>query len=160
MNELSVLSERPWKRALPLPSCMEGYLQGKRASRHGAGKHFSLTQFRPKSLALKHIQRSSEAEWNELFAERSELAARIDQRVADRIREAAVMLRDSVEINARKRGGVPVFKGTRVPIALILAELANNANVPEIAEDLGLSEDLIRGFLEGMAIHFDRSFIQ
>jgi uncharacterized protein (DUF433 family) len=81
-----------------------------------------------------------------------------DLRVADRIREAAAMLRDSVEINARKRGGVPVFKGTRVPIALILAELANDAKLSEIAEDLGLSEDLIRGFLEGMAIHFDRSF--
>ena len=77
----------------------------------------------------------------------------------ERIREAASMLQGCVEINIDKRGGVPVFKGTRVPIALILAELANNASVPEIAEDLALSEDLIRGFLRGLAIHFDRPFM-
>ena len=46
-----------------------------------------------------------------------------------------------------------MFKGMRVPIAPILAELANDAKLSEIAEDLGLSEDAIRGFLEGMAIH-------
>ena len=78
----------------------------------------------------------------------------------ERIREAAVMLRDCVEINIDKRGSVPVFKGTRVPIALILAELANNASMREIAEDLALSEELIRGFLQGMAIHFDRPFLK
>ena len=88
------------------------------------------------------------------------LEDRVDQRLAERLREAAGMLCDSIEINAGKRGGVPVFKGTRVPIALILAELANNASVPEIAEDLGLSEQLIRGFLQGMAIHFDRPFVK
>jgi uncharacterized protein (DUF433 family) len=86
------------------------------------------------------------------------LENRVDKRLAERLREAAAMLHDSIEINAGKRGGVPVFKGTRVPIALVLAELANNANMAEIAEDLDLSEELVRGFLEGMAIHFDRPF--
>lgn len=75
-----------------------------------------------------------------------------------RLRAAASMLQDSVEINLDKRGGVPVLKGTRVPISLILAELAGNASLSEIADDLDLDKDLIRGFLEGMAVHFDRPF--
>jgi uncharacterized protein (DUF433 family) len=78
----------------------------------------------------------------------------------ERLRAAAAMLQDSVEVNAAKRGGVPVFKGTRVPVALVLAELANNTPMSEIAEDLELSEDLIRSFLQGLAIHFDRPFIK
>jgi uncharacterized protein (DUF433 family) len=77
-----------------------------------------------------------------------------------RLRTAASMLHDSVEINIDKRGGVPMLKGTRVPIALIIAELAGNASLAEIADDLELDEGLIRGFLEGLAIHFDRPFTQ
>ena len=84
----------------------------------------------------------------------------VAERMAQRLHEATVVLQDSIEINVGKRGGVPVLRGTRVPIAQILAELANNFSLAEIADDLDLSEDLIRGFLQGMALHFDRPFFK
>ena len=84
----------------------------------------------------------------------------IADQMTSQLREALVALPDSIEINVGKRGGVPVLKGTRVPIAQILAELASNYSVSEIADDLDLSEDLIRGFLEGLADHLNRSFFE
>jgi uncharacterized protein (DUF433 family) len=81
-----------------------------------------------------------------------------EYRLALRLREAVVMLRNSVEIDPQKRGGVPVLKGTRITVARVIAELADDLSVSEIADDLDLDEMQIRCFLAGMAIHLDRPF--
>jgi len=78
--------------------------------------------------------------------------------IAERLRHAVVMLKESVDVDPEKRGGVPVLKGTRVTLAQILAELAENATLGEIAGDLDLDFELMQKLLRGMAIHLDRPF--
>lgn len=80
--------------------------------------------------------------------------------IAERLRNAATMLRDSIDIDAEKRGSVPVIKGTRVPVATILAELAEDATVSSIADDLEIDSTVLRTILHGMAIHLDRPFLK
>jgi len=168
MNELSIPSDMSWKPKARVTALLKDYVCGTEVPYQDAGRRrFRLsrisdleirTQARTSVLNLK--LGNPDADWDTQAIVRSEWVARVEQRVARRLREAAVMLRDSIEMNIGKRGGAPVLKGTRVPIAQILADLANNANVSEIADDLDLSESLIRGFLQGMAIHLDRPFFK
>jgi uncharacterized protein (DUF433 family) len=76
--------------------------------------------------------------------------------LAERARHAMLMLRDCAEVNPRKRGGVPVLKGTRFTLAQILAEIAEGRSVTELAEDFDLDLEIIKQFLEGLSIYFDR----
>ena len=85
---------------------------------------------------------------------------RHEQWIAERLRFAVIMLRESVTLDPEIRGGVPVLKGTRVPIAQLLAEIADDASVSEIADDLDLDVGLIVKLLEGIAIHLDRPFFR
>lgn len=87
-------------------------------------------------------------------------ALRHEEWIVERLRFAAIMLRDSVTIDAEIRGGVPVLKGTRVPVAQVLAEIADNATISEIADDLDLEQEVIVKLLEGMAIHLDHPFFR
>jgi uncharacterized protein (DUF433 family) len=87
-------------------------------------------------------------------------AYQLDEWVSERLRIAAMMLRGSVTIDTQIRGGVPLLKGTRVPVAQILAELADDVKVSEIAENLDLDRDMIVSVLEGLAIHLDRPFFR
>jgi len=70
------------------------------------------------------------------------------------------MLRDSIDIDLEKRGGVPVVHGTRVPVATILAELAEDATLGEIADALDLDANVLRTMIQGIAIHLDRPFLK
>jgi uncharacterized protein (DUF433 family) len=76
--------------------------------------------------------------------------------LSERARYAVLMLRDCTEVNPRKRSGIPVLKGTRFTLAQILAEIAEGRSVTELAEDFDLDLELIKGFLEGLSICFDR----
>jgi len=100
--------------------------------------------------------------WRDVVAPQSRkpLDLRHETWIAERLRIAATMLRDSIDIDPEKRGSVPVIKGTRVPVATVLAELAEDANVSSIADDLGLDSAVLQGMLHGMAIHLDRPFLK
>lgn len=113
-------------------------------------------------LQVKQLsgEKSVSEDWEVPRLLRDVWAERVEYRLAQRLREAVVMLRQSVEINPGKRGGVPVLKGTRVTIAQVIVELADDMSLSEIAEDLDLDEMQIRCFLEGMAIHLDRPFVR
>ena len=80
--------------------------------------------------------------------------------LAERARYAILMLRDCTEVNPKKRGGVPVLKGTRFTLAQILAEIAEGRSIVDLAEDFELDSELIKEFLEGIAISLDRPFYQ
>jgi len=102
--------------------------------------------------------------WHDWFAKRADVprvrSVRREQWMAERLRSAALLLRQCVTIDPEIRGGVPVLKGTRVPIAQIIAELADDARASEIADDLDLDESLIDNLLEGIAIHLDRPYFR
>jgi len=78
------------------------------------------------------------------------MSTQLKQRLEYGLRE----LSDVVEI----RGGVPVLKGSRIPVAKILAELGEDMTLSEIAEDYNINIQQARRFIEGLAILLDRSF--
>jgi uncharacterized protein (DUF433 family) len=85
---------------------------------------------------------------------------RREEWIVERLRRAAIMLRDVIEINERRRGGIPVLAGTRFTIAQVLGELADGRNVKEIAELFELDLDQIVTLLQGLSIHLDRSYFE
>jgi uncharacterized protein (DUF433 family) len=95
------------------------------------------------SLALHRDGSLTDAEWQ-----------------LERIRFGLGALRDCIEVNANKRGGVPVLKGTRFTLAQLFAEMADGRSIGEIAEDFDLDFGQLKQFLEGVAIQLDRSFIK
>jgi uncharacterized protein (DUF433 family) len=76
--------------------------------------------------------------------------------LAERARFATIILRDCVEVNANKKGGVPVLKGTRFTIAQLFAEIADGRSIEVIADDLDLDVEMIKTLLQGFSIHLDR----
>jgi uncharacterized protein (DUF433 family) len=77
---------------------------------------------------------------------------------ADSIFYAQRALGESVEIDSRRRGGVPVLKGTRFTVAQTLAELAESGGVNEVANRCMLDRELIRRLLYGLAAAVDRPY--
>lgn len=73
---------------------------------------------------------------------------------------AARMLQDSVTLDSNIRGGVPVVRGTRVPVARILAEVADDASLSEISDDLDLDREVLIKLINGLANYLDRPVCQ
>jgi len=46
-------------------------------------------------------------------------------------------------VDPKTKLGKPVIKGTRVPVALVLAELANGMNVKELTKEYHLTQDQV-----------------
>jgi uncharacterized protein (DUF433 family) len=82
------------------------------------------------------------------------MSTQFKQRLEYGLRE----LSDVVEIHNEIRGGVPVLKGSRIPVAKILAELGEDMTLTEIAEDYNVNIQQVKVFIEGLAILLDRSF--
>jgi len=61
-----------------------------------------------------------------------------------------------VEVNPLVRGGVAVIKPTRVPVSSLLANLATDMRLSEIADDLNLSAETLSAILRCLATVFDR----
>lgn len=76
--------------------------------------------------------------------------------VGERARDALTHLRDCTEVNADTRGGVPVLRGTRIPVAHILAEMSEGLSLGELADDFGLDRRMLQRLLMGLSIQFDR----
>jgi uncharacterized protein (DUF433 family) len=83
----------------------------------------------------------------------------VEEWLAFRWKCAALALRDSVEIDSRKRGGIPVVRGTRFTISQLLAEIADDRSLSEIANELELDLVLLEQFLRGLSICLDRPAI-
>jgi uncharacterized protein (DUF433 family) len=79
--------------------------------------------------------------------------------LAERTKHAILMIRDCVEVNPNKRGGVPVLKGTRFTVAQLFAELGEGRSLGEIAEDFELDPTMMKKLMESFAIQLDRPFV-
>lgn len=73
-----------------------------------------------------------------------------------RVSAAVAVLHSCIEVNARKRGGIPLLKGTRFTVAQLFAEIAEGRSVVEIAEDFELDLGTIREVLQGFATYLDQ----
>ena len=84
----------------------------------------------------------------------------LDQWIMERLRHAKLMLHESVDIDPDIRGGAVVLRNTRFPVARILAEIADDRTVSELAEDFDLDVDLLKKLLQGMAVCFERPAVE
>jgi uncharacterized protein (DUF433 family) len=81
---------------------------------------------------------------------------RKDDWLSQRLDSALTVLSETVEIDPEIRGGVPVVRGTRVPVARILAELAGDSRLSEIADDLGVDLQTLKNLVNGIATKIER----
>ena len=65
-------------------------------------------------------------------------------------------LRKTVEVDQKKRGGIPVMKGTRFTVSQALAELAESRGVEEVAKRCALEPNAIRDLLFGLSAAVER----
>lgn len=60
----------------------------------------------------------------------------------------------SIEIDPDICGGVPVIRGTRVPVYQVLVELSDDQRLSNIAEDLDLDIKNIRSLIKTLSVYF------
>jgi uncharacterized protein (DUF433 family) len=94
----------------------------------------------------------SETAWRIVIKSASARSARSESWFAECAKWADEALQKSVEIDPKRRGGVPVLKGTRFTVGQTLAELADSTGVPEVAERFDLDEETIREMLYGLSL--------
>lgn len=82
--------------------------------------------------------------------------SRNEEELAERLSIAVKLLDDSVEIDRDVRGGVPVVRGTRISVARILAEVADDHRLSEVADSLDIDVKVLTKIIEGLSIHLDR----
>lgn len=80
--------------------------------------------------------------------------------LADRLSLAIRLLNNSIEIDPDVLGGVPVVRGTRVSVARVLAEIADNTSLPAIADNLEIDPQLLKNIIEGLSIRLDQPFTE
>ena len=79
--------------------------------------------------------------------------------LSHRLLSAEKMLPLCVEVNPRRRRGIPVIIGTRVTAAEVLAEIGDGKrSVDEICEALDLDAEHVKTLISALAIYLDRPF--
>lgn len=73
-----------------------------------------------------------------------------------RIGHAKGTLSHCVDSDPLVMGGVPVVKGTRMPVGMVLADIADDMRLSEIAEDLSLDRQSLVAILQYLATVIDR----
>jgi uncharacterized protein (DUF433 family) len=80
----------------------------------------------------------------------------VEEWIVERLTHARAMLHDAVDVDPDTRGGVLVLRGTRFPVTRVLAEIADDNAISQLAEDFDLDVELLRKLLQGMAICLER----
>jgi uncharacterized protein (DUF433 family) len=60
------------------------------------------------------------------------------------------MVNEYIEVNPKKLGGTPVFRGTRIPIYVLFDYLEEGYSVDEFLEQYDLDPDLVHGFMRAV----------
>jgi uncharacterized protein (DUF433 family) len=94
--------------------------------------------------------------WRTVIKSANVQALRLEQWFAECAIWGHEALQNAVEVDPRRRGGIPVLKGTRFTVGQTLAELAESEGVPEVAERCNLDEATIRELLHGLALLVER----
>ena len=68
-------------------------------------------------------------------------------------------LQDAIVSDPDIRGCVPVIRGTRMPLAQLLGELASGMTVTSFAKEYDLDPIAVKDAMTVLAVYFNRSFI-
>ena len=94
--------------------------------------------------------------WQMVIKSAGARSVRLEQWFSECVLWGHEALQNTVDIDPDRRGGIPVLKGTRFTVGQTLAELAESAGVPEVADRFDLDEDTIRELLFGLALLVER----
>ena len=94
--------------------------------------------------------------WWALIKMASVRSVRQEQWFSECVQWGDKALQNAVEIDPKRRGGIPVLKGTRFTVGQTLAELADSTGVPEVANRFDLDQETIRELLYGLALLAER----
>jgi len=61
---------------------------------------------------------------------------------------------DFIEVNPKKLGGTPVFRGTRIPVYVLLDYFEEGYSTEEFLEQYDIDPDLAYGFLRALRRRF------
>jgi uncharacterized protein (DUF433 family) len=64
------------------------------------------------------------------------------------------MLNDFIEVNPKKLGGTPVFRGTRIPVRILFDYLNEGHTVDAFLDQYDIDPDLVHGFLGALRDSF------
>lgn len=70
----------------------------------------------------------------------------------------ARLLRDCLDVDPHRRGGVPVLKGTGFTLAQTLVELSDSSGVDEVADNFDLDSETIRKALHGLSLLLEKPY--
>ncbi len=104
----------------------------------------------------RDLAHNNPSEWETIIKSASVRSIRLEEWFAECISWGHKALENAVEVDPTRRGGIPVLKGTRFTVGQTLAELAESAGVPEVAERFDLDEETIRELLAGLALLVER----
>lgn len=76
--------------------------------------------------------------------------------LADRLRVGMRLLEDSIEFDPDKCGGIPLLRGTRVSIAQVFGEIADDVSLSELADDLDLDRVALEQVFRAFSIYLER----
>lgn len=79
-----------------------------------------------------------------------------EERIEERLRLASLALKDCVEINARRLGGVPTLKGSRFSVGQVLSQIADGDSIDDLAENFDLDREQLATLLHAIAAYLSR----
>jgi uncharacterized protein (DUF433 family) len=103
-----------------------------------------------------HNQAEGETDWLQLVKSVTDRTLQLEEWYSEWALWGHDALRNSVEIDPGRRGGIPVLKGTRFTVGQTLSELADSSGVSEVAAQFDLDEKVIRKLLYGLALLADK----
>jgi uncharacterized protein (DUF433 family) len=109
--------------------------------------------------AISHLQdpiHETPPYWRTVIKSASMQAVRLESWFAECALWGHEVLQNAVEIDPKRRGGIPVLRGTRFTVGQTLAELADSSGVTEVAGRFDLDEEPIRELLAGLALLVER----
>ena len=104
----------------------------------------------------RDLAHNNASEWQTVIKSASLRSIRLEEWFAECIAWGHKALENAVEVDPKRRNGIPVLKGTRFTVGQTLAELAESAGVPEVAQRFDLDEETIRELLAGLALLVER----
>lgn len=63
-----------------------------------------------------------------------------------------------VEVDPKRRGGVPVLRGTRVTVAEALAEIAESAAIQDVADNFDLGSEQLKEVVNGLSLLMNQPY--
>jgi uncharacterized protein (DUF433 family) len=144
-------AEAAWRDALGVPTALERFpLLSPNDKEVGLPGKAS-------QLVPRREERLTEGNWGRLLSEVIDRRLATQQWIAACVTEGVRSLDEAIDVDPEIHGGAAVLKGTRFPVAQILAELTETGAITELSEEFDLDPHKVRTLFEAMSLIFQQS---